>query len=126
VGPIHLFDIASQQARWLSVRQATIATNISNANTPGFAALDTHPFQDILNKTQLGMATTNAAHIALGSVDLPATAAKASDAWEVTRSGNSVSVEQELMKAGEVNRSFSLNTNVVKAFNNMLLASVKS
>jgi len=126
VGPIHLFDIASQQARWLTVRQTAIATNISNANTPGFAALDVHPFQDVMNRTQLTMAATNPGHIALGPTDLPSNAAKASDAWEVTRSGNSVSLEQEMMKAGDVNRSFSLNTGVVKAFNRMLLASVKS
>ena len=34
--PIHLFDLASQQARWLTVRQATVASNVSNANTPGY------------------------------------------------------------------------------------------
>ncbi len=123
--PIHLFDIASQQARWLSVRQATIATNIANANTPGFAARDLHPFQEILDKTQLSMATTSAGHIALGPTDMPTTASKSGDAWEVSRSGNSVSLEQEMMKAGDINRSFSLNTNIVKAFNRMLLASVK-
>jgi flagellar basal-body rod protein FlgB len=123
--PIHLFDIASQQARWLSVRQATIATNIANANTPGFAARDLHPFQEILDKTQLSMATTSAGHIGLGPTDMPTTTSKSGDAWEVSRSGNSVSLEQEMMKAGDINRSFSLNTNIVKAFNSMLLASVK-
>ena len=113
------------EAHWLTVRQATIATNISNANTPGFSALDLHPFQDILNKTQLSMATTNAGHISLGPTDLPTTASKTGNSWEVTRSGNSVSLEQEMMKAGDVSRSFSLNTTIVKTFNRMLLASVK-
>ncbi len=36
-----------------------------------------------------------------------------------------VSLEQEMMKAGDVNRSFSLNTSIVKAFNAMLTQSVK-
>ena len=46
-------------------------------------------------------------------------------AWEVTHSGNSVSLEQEMIKAGEVNRTYSLNTSIVKAFNQMLMASIK-
>jgi flagellar basal-body rod protein FlgB len=125
VGPIHLFDIASMQARWLSIRQTAIATNISNANTPGFAALDVHPFQDVLDKTQLNLATTNVSHISIAPTELSATASKSNDPWEVTQSGNSVSLEQEMMKAGEVNRSYSLNTSIVKAFNAMLSQSLK-
>ena len=124
--PIHLFDIASQQARWLSIRQATIATNIANANTPGFAARDVHPFQDILDKTQLGVTVTNPMHLSIPPADIPATTAKTADPWETTQSGNTVSLEQELMKAGEVNRGYSLNTDILKAFNNMLFAAVKS
>ena len=48
-----------------------------------------------------------------------------SDTWDVTHSGNSVSMEQELIKAGEVNRAFRLNTSVAKAFHRMMLASAK-
>ena len=123
--PIHLFDIASQQARWLSTRQATVASNIANANTPGFTARDVRPFQDILDRTQLTMVSTNPMHIPGGPPDLRATTTQTADPWETTTSGNTVSLEQEMMKAGEVSRSYSLNTNIVKAFNAMLLASVK-
>jgi flagellar basal-body rod protein FlgB len=125
VTPIHLFDIASQQARWLSTRQATVATNIANVNTPGFTARDIRPFQDILDRTQLTMVSTNALHISGGPPDLRATTTRATDPWETTQSGNTVSLEQEMMKAGDVGRAYSLNTNIVKAFNSMLLASVK-
>src|SRR5665213_574072 len=124
LGPIYLFDLASQQANWLSVRQATVARNIANANTPGYGALDVQPFQNVLDKTALGMTATNVRHIALGGADLASAAvSKSAQNWEVTGSGNSVSVEQELMKSGDVNRGFSLNTSVVKAFNRMLLES---
>ena len=40
VGPLFLFELASSQARWLELRQSTIATNVANANTPGFKARD--------------------------------------------------------------------------------------
>ncbi len=55
---------------------------------------------------------------------LPSAASK-SEGWEITHSGNSVSLEQELIKAGEVNRAYKLNTGIAKAFHRMLLASAK-
>jgi flagellar basal-body rod protein FlgB len=59
------------------------------------------------------------------AADGPATRVQDSDTWDITHSGNSVSMEQELIKAGEVNRAFRLNTSVAKAFHRMMLASAK-
>ncbi len=44
---------------------------------------------------------------------------------EVKPSGNSVSLEQELIKADEVNRAYALNTSIVKSFHRMLMMSAK-
>ncbi len=49
-----------------------------------------------------------------------------SEPWETTHSGNSVSLEQELINAGDVNRAYRLNTGIAKAFHRMLLASAKA
>jgi flagellar basal-body rod protein FlgB len=125
VEPIFLFDLASQQARWLATRQAKIAENVSNANTPGFKASDVAPFEEVFSDASLRMAATNPGHLGLDPLASDAVAVKESNAWEVTHSGNSVSLEKEMIKAGEVNRTYSLNTSVVKAFNQMLMASVK-
>lgn len=125
MGPIHLFDLASQQARWLTVRQAAVATNVANANTPGFTAGDVVPFEDVFNDSSIRMAATNPGHIGVDPLASEQLATKDGAAWETTHSGNSVSLENEMMKAGEVNRSFSLNRSIVKAFNQMLMASVK-
>ena len=48
------------------------------------------------------------------------------DSWEVVHSGNSVSLEQEMIKAGDVNRDYSLNTAIVRSFHRMFLSSAKS
>jgi flagellar basal-body rod protein FlgB len=125
VAPVRIFELASQQARWLSVRQSTIAENVANANTPGFRALDVQPFENILDNMPLSMATTQPAHLTEDGSEVAAAATKADTPWEVLHSGNSVSLEQEMIKAGDVNRELSLNTNIVKAFHRMLLASVK-
>ena len=44
----------------------------------------------------------------------------------VMPSKNSVVLEDQLMKAGEVRRSFELNTAIVKAFHSMMMMAVKS
>lgn len=122
---IYLLQLASQQAQWLSARQRTIATNIANANTPGFVSMDVQPFTDVLDKTQVAMVSTNSAHMVPEGNDFTATRTAEADSWETTYSGNSVSLEQEMMKEGEINRSFTLNANIKRAFHQMLMLSVK-
>lgn len=123
MGPIHLFDVASRANQWLTVRQSTIAQNVANANTPGFKAQDVKPFANTLEAMSLAMASTRPGHMA------PALAADAraelvpEEAGEVLHSGNTVSLETEMAKASEVNRSYALNTSVLKAFHRMLMAS---
>ena len=46
--------------------------------------------------------------------------------WEVVHSGNSVSLEQEMLKAGDINKDYSLNTAIIKSFHRMFMTSTKS
>ncbi|MGE3066419.1 MAG: flagellar basal body rod protein FlgB [Hyphomicrobiaceae bacterium] len=124
--PIHLFSLASQYNKWLTVRQSAVASNIANANTPGFKAQDVQPFESVLDQANLAMASTQPGHVSYAPASVPTTEVRADDAWEVSHSGNTVSLEKEMLKAGEVNRAFSLNTSVLKAFHRMLLTSAKS
>jgi flagellar basal-body rod protein FlgB len=125
MGPVHLFDLASQQARWLSARQVAVAENIANANTPGYRAADVPPFESVFNDTNLTMAATNTAHIGADPASPDVLPVKEGPAWEISHSGNSVSLDQELLKSGEVTSKASLNNVVVKAFNQMLMTSLK-
>jgi flagellar basal-body rod protein FlgB len=123
---IYLLQLASQQAKWLTARQALIADNIANANTPGYHAKDIQPFSEILDQAQIAMTATNPAHIVPASEELAATTTPSeSDTWETTVSGNSVSLEQEMMKEGDINRSYTLNTNIKRVFHQMLLSALK-
>lgn len=122
---IGLFGVAFQQAQWLSVRQTAIAENIANANTPGYRALDVEPFESVLQKAGLDLDRTAPGHMATGMNGIRPPAIENGKDVKVSASGNSVSVERELIKADEVNRAYALNTNVVKAFHKMLLMSVK-
>ncbi len=121
---VHLFSLASRKSDWLSVRQAAIAENVANANTPGFRARDVEPFVDTLDKTRLRLAATSPDHL-LPSGDLRVRGAKPDDGWAVSHSGNSVSVEEELIKASSNSREHALATSVVKSFHRMMLQSVR-
>ena len=122
---IHLFDVVSRHNQWLSVRQSAIAGNIANANTPGYKAVDIEPFEKTLEAARLTMKSTQAGHMIDDPVKTTALDVSNSKSWETTHSGNSVSLEQELINAGEVNRAYRLNAGIAKAFHRMLLASVK-
>lgn len=125
MGPIYLLDLASQQAGWLSLRQTAIAGNVSNVATPGYRAVDVRPFEDVLARTGVDMAQTAPGHMRPEAAETRGRLVKQSDPWETTLSGNSVNVEEQLMKAGEVARGYSLNTGVVRAFHRMMLSAVK-
>ncbi|MDD7909020.1 MULTISPECIES: flagellar basal body rod protein FlgB [Pseudovibrio] len=122
--PVYLFDLASRQSTWLSVRQATIAENVSQSDTPGYAAKEVEPFRDVLDKTQLGMAATSAGHIGGDFRNARDIGTEEAEPWQVSASKNSVSLEQEMIKSGEVARAHQLNTAVVQKFHGLMLASL--
>lgn len=125
--PIYLLDLASRKTAWLAAREAAVAGNIANANTPGYRAKDVASFTDVLAKTQLDLTSTNAAHLPISGADAlnDASAAEDQSDVEVTETGNSVGVENQMIKAGDINREFSLTTNIVKTFHAMLMSSLK-
>jgi flagellar basal-body rod protein FlgB len=125
VGPVYLFDVASSHTRWLSLRQATISSNVANANTPGYRAQDIEPFEKLLDTKVVPLAVTSPKHMAMERSLRPQGTRK-EDSWEVVHSGNSVSLEQEMLKAGDINKDYSLNTAIVKSFHRMFMTSAKS
>ena len=116
-----LFDLLSQRNQWLAQRQLAVSQNVANANTPGYRTADVQPFQSVLRSEQLGLARSNPNHIALAAT-LSAPAVDTNDESDpATPSGNNVSLEQEMLKAGDIAGQFSLNTSVYKSFHKMIL-----
>jgi flagellar basal-body rod protein FlgB len=126
VGPLYLFELASSQARYLELRQSTIATNVANANTPGFKARDVEPFNKVLSAMPVTLATTSPAHMQLSPAETDTRATAKKDSWDVVHSGNSVSLEQEMIKGSDVNRDYSMNSAIVRSFNRMVMTSAKT
>ena len=124
--PIYLLDLASRKTAWLAARQAAVAENVSNMNTPGYRQKDLAPFTEVLAQTHLAIASTDTAHLTVGGADDAEPTAKDEDGgFEVTESGNTVGLETQLGKANEISRDYALTTNIVKSFHDMLMASLK-
>ena len=123
--PLQLFDLAFRQNEWLAQRQSVISSNIANANTPGYKAKDIESFDEVMRKS-LPMTVTDGQH--LSSDDGSKVLSQDDDASkaEVLVSGNDVSLEQEFLKSGDVMRSYSMNTQILKTFDRMLQSVARS
>ncbi|MDQ0319150.1 flagellar basal-body rod protein FlgB [Pararhizobium capsulatum DSM 1112] len=123
--PIQLFDLASRQAQWLAVRQNVVAGNIANVNTPHYASKDIKSFESTLQTTGIQMAATQRGHFTESPEAAQVTETSMLEDTQVEQSGNSVELEKEMMKTGEIKRDYELNTGLVKAFHRMMLMTVR-
>ncbi len=123
--PIQLFELASSQAHWLSVRQSVVAGNIANVNTPGYVAKDVEPFQSVLDSLGTQQSATQAAHFTGASTGNTLRANGDAPVVDIASTGSSPSLEQELMNAGETRRAYELNMGLVRSFHRMMLMTVR-
>lgn len=124
VQSVQLFQLAAFQADWLSARQSALTSNIANANTPGYRAVDVTPFEQVLNSSTSAVSVTNPGHIPIGGTDAGfGTQARAEAS--ARPSGNSVQIEEELIRSNEVRQAFELNTAIVRSFHRMFLMTAK-
>ena len=121
--PVYLFTLASQHERWATVRQAALTSNVANANTQGYSAVDIEPFSAVLDDTaQVTLARTSPGHLgASGEADDPAVRD-----WTMKPTDEPVAIDKQLMQADETSRAFSLDTSIVRAFHRMLMTAVRS
>jgi flagellar basal-body rod protein FlgB len=123
---VQLMNLATQKADWLVTRQSILAQNVANANTPRYHAKDIVPFESFLDDAQLAMTVSNERHINVSTDALERPKMEQDPTGESTYSGNNVSLENELLKLGETDSQFSLNTGLIKSFNRMIMSSLKA
>jgi flagellar basal-body rod protein FlgB len=124
---LSLMSLAVQKAEWLAARQAIVAQNIANANTPGYKSRDLVPFEAVLQTTGFRMVSTHAGHLAANGATggAPALVSSISRA-ESTANGNNVSLEGEMAKLGETTGQYALTTSIIKSFHKMIMSSLKA
>lgn len=102
VTDLPLFQALKSKMQWHQTRQSVLAENIANADTPGYQAREVkeYSFEDHIGRQAFGLSTdtTRTGHIA-GTLSGTAKAKiEEEDSFEVTPSGNSVNLEEQMMK----------------------------
>jgi flagellar basal-body rod protein FlgB len=98
---ISLFQQLAEKMRWHQARQGVLAENIANADTPGYVERDLNPLsfdQQLKSVAAVTVSTTSPRHIFVASGDGTDNFGSQSKAFEVTPSGNGVTLEDEMMK----------------------------
>lgn len=114
---LSLFSFFSQRMSWLGERQKLLAENIANADTPKFASRDLKPFDvkaaGLVAGRRIDLAVSDSAHAA-GIRPSSGYGTIKNKPTETTISGNTVSLDGELMKAAETAMDYQLVTNLYR------------
>ncbi len=106
---LNVFQIAMAAARHSGARQALVAQNIANADTPGYAARDLMPFQDVVANQMSRLSAskaqraTRAGHLQ-GAREGSLIQASVTETKSENPNGNAVSVEDQMFRAIETRR----------------------
>jgi flagellar basal-body rod protein FlgB len=110
---------------WLSERQVVTAANIANASTPGFRAREAEPFSSIYEAASPRLVVTSPGHQQPSAGMTDTNRHRMGEGWDQARSGNTVTIEKELMTASSTSRMMNLDISLIRSFHRMLLSSVK-
>ncbi len=117
-----LMRVAQDLARHASARQAVIAENIAQADTPGFRARDLAAFG--ARQDNVDLAATRPTHLH-GRAPAPQFAPQIDrDAPAFAPNGNTVSLEREMMRAAETRQSHDMALAAYASARNILRLSL--
>jgi flagellar basal-body rod protein FlgB len=121
---LEVFQMSQAMARQATLRETAIATNIANADTPGYQSRTVASFGDTYRAERAPpMRATRSGHIgADGAYQIAV--AEDRDADTASPDGNGVSIEDEMVKAVDVKREHDLALAIYKSSLTVLRASL--
>ena len=129
---VTLLGALKSRMNWLGDRQKLVAENVANASTPGYKPRDlsaqdfTAMVQGAQTQETLGMTMTNAMHMApeqpMASGNQPITTADS----ETTMDGNSVVLEEEMLKMSESRMQFQAAIGFYEKSLNLIRMAIKA
>lgn len=104
---LNILRLASSLAAHSSARQKVLSENIAHADTPGYRARDIADFSETLDAGTPAFAarTTRPGHLAFGADTRGFDPEEVAALGAETPNGNSVSLEDQMMRAAEVRAS---------------------
>jgi flagellar basal-body rod protein FlgB len=115
---VPLFGMLKERMSWLNQRQNLLSQNVANADAPGYTAHDLKPldFESMLKNTTPGafntdLMTTDPRHISVSKQNAQFEDTESDDA-QATATGNTVSLEEEMMKVADTQAQYQAATNI--------------
>ena len=103
---LQIFRLAAGMAAHAGARQALVARNMANADTPGYRPRDLPAFQTLLDDTGagagFGLRATRPGHIGAGAAGFDPGEAAEVGGGATDPNGNGVSLETEMVRAVDV------------------------
>ena len=114
-----LFGLLGKRLDWLGQRQKVLAQNIANADTPDYVPHDLKPqeFRRMVERqftATLKPTATRAGHIQTSSLRADDNSVEEKSPYESAPSGNSVVLEEQLVKVAQTQNDFNAITNLYK------------
>jgi flagellar basal-body rod protein FlgB len=121
---LEILRMAGSLAGHAADRQAQVARNVANADTPGYRARDLESFAAVYRTGEgTGLRRTREGHV--GSGDGVSSAARIIDAGgPAAPNGNTVSLEEEMIRSVEVKRGHDVALAVYRSSLDLLRASI--
>jgi flagellar basal-body rod protein FlgB len=108
-----------ERMSWLNARQDVLSQNVANADSPGYSARDLKPmaFDEMVKRANGGasdtaMTTTDPRHITLPTGQSSDFAGADTPDTEASPDGNTVSLEQEMIKVSDTQAQYQAATNL--------------
>lgn len=134
---IALMNGLTQKMGFLQTRQRVLAQNLTNANTPGYQAMDVDKPDysksmghymgrlSMVAGQKLPMTTTSSAHMdKKAMMSRPETGDAMRKTYQVTPSKNSVSLEEQMMQSSQNAIEYQLVTNIYNKNTDLLKAAI--
>ena len=118
VTDLPVFDALRAKMKWHQARQRVLAENVANADTPGFQARELQPlkFQSIVTEASASandLRVTNVRHISETQSSAEGDFRRDDDSdFDTTPSGNSVVLEEQMMKVAQNQMDFQAATSL--------------
>jgi flagellar basal-body rod protein FlgB len=116
ISDIGLFAAIKNRMHWLQTRQGVLAENVANSDTPGYRARDLAAFEvprrsAVPTPGQVVPVRTDPAHLVAAGDD-PRWRHEKVPTFEVRPTGNSVVLEEEMMKVAQTHVDYQLATSL--------------
>lgn len=112
---IEILSMAQSMATHAAERQNVVAQNMANADTPGYRARDLRAFADVYQQAAEPLRATRPGHLSPVQAAFDPKSIHRTDPGTMSPNGNSVSLEDEMVKATAVKRDHDLALAIFKS-----------